>query len=131
MTKFTASPREVEAFQWTGQPLEAWPKWAQELARGGQHGSLWINGMHLSVDTPQGPARANRGDWVVKDGKTLRAVTNEEFIRNYTSKDKKKDKPAKSNDPPTKEETDETEGTEGESADIEIEEESEASSDAE
>lgn len=85
MTKFVRGPLEVEAFQWKGQPQEQWPVWAQEAAEGGQHGALWRNGMHLTIDSPQGPIRVNQGDWVVKNGNRLLSVSEEDFARDYAA----------------------------------------------
>lgn len=139
MQRFMRSAVEVLAFQWKGQPETDWPAWAQEAAEGGQHGQLWRNGSHLSIDSPSGPKRVNLGGWVVKGKNGLEAVTEEEFADNYrpldtgkgASKGKGTKPGAKVKDPPKKPESkdesddeDESDDTDEDEADDESDDES-------
>ena len=75
----------VEAFQWTGQPQEEMPQWAQEKLKAEQ---IVPSGSALNLHNEDGiPLRVNKGDWaVLKEGR-LTPMTNLYFNAHYEEAD--------------------------------------------
>jgi hypothetical protein len=63
--KYRAKPIIVEAFQWYGEPLEAWPDWVDRA-------KFWLSRSHMGKDqicmqTLDGQELcANHGDWIIR-----------------------------------------------------------------
>jgi hypothetical protein len=77
MPTFRTRIREVEAFQWTGQPEFEWPQWAQSPRYLSQSGTA------LYAYTLNGPIRVERSNWIIKGDKEIYPCTDEEFRKRY------------------------------------------------
>ena len=77
MPMFRTKVREVEAFQFKGQPVEDWPLWAQDPRY------LAVSGTGLYAYTKSGPVRVSRGDWLIAGDSEIYPCTDEEFQKRY------------------------------------------------
>jgi hypothetical protein len=79
MPTFRTKIREVEAFQFNGQPLLEFPPWAQDPRY------VAPSGIALYVYTTSGPVRVEKGSWIIRGEKELYPCLNQDFQERYES----------------------------------------------
>lgn len=57
--RFRKRPIEVEAWQWTGEPVTRWPDWVQRLP------AVFAEGGVIFLSTPRMQIRVERQHWVI------------------------------------------------------------------
>ena len=62
----------TEMFQWTGQPVEQWPDWAQRLEQAGRIRTEPVrHADYCLLLTGEGTMRCSEGDWIARDSRGL------------------------------------------------------------
>lgn len=84
MTTYRLKPPTVEAwrFMWPLDPPKS-PLW---LSMAMNRGDAWFSGgrdAYFTIKTETGEARVNIGDWIVFDGRLLRACDHDSFVTTY------------------------------------------------
>jgi len=79
MPRYRTKPRQIEAFQWVGQP---WDSFSEEF-------QVWTaeNGLALTCYTKQGPVRAEKGDWLIMGQDEVYPCKPDEFDQRYETVD--------------------------------------------
>lgn len=77
MPTYRTKIREVEAFQWNGQPEFEWPYWAQEPRYVSRSGTA------LYAYTTHGPVRVEKGSWLIRGQHEVYPCLDKDFKERY------------------------------------------------